>query len=49
MKPIMKGGRKKMNETLIEIGAVAAILELAFWAVVLYIIYKHNRGEENVQ
>ena len=42
-------GVKKMNETLVEIGAIAAILELAFWVIVLYIIYKHNRGEEDVQ
>ena len=38
-----------MNETLVEIGAMAAILELGFWMVVLYVIYKHNRREEDVQ
>ena len=48
MKPIMKGGKKKMY-SLIEIGAIAAILELGFWLAVLYFIYKHNRGEQNVQ
>ena len=37
-----------MNELLIEIGAAAAILELGFWMVILYFIYKHNRREENV-
>ena len=38
-----------MNEMLVEIGAVAAILELGFWLMVFYFIYKHNRREEDVQ
>ena len=36
-----------MNELLLEFGAIAAILELGFWIVVLGFIYKHNRGKKD--
>ena len=38
-----------MNESLIELGAGVAILELGFWVLLFYIMYRHNRREENVQ
>jgi len=38
-----------MNETLIHLGAISAILELIFWAGVLFYIYRYNKGDSNVQ
>ena len=49
MMSCVKKEGKKMNELLIELGAVAAIVELLFWCGVLFIMYKHNRKDKNVQ
>ena len=34
---------------LIELGAIAALLELTFWVGVLVLMYRHNRRCKNVQ
>jgi len=39
---------KKMPN-LIELGAIAALIELMFWGGLFIVLYKYNRREKNVQ